>query len=255
MAERFPEVPIRPVEEVAEAAMVLLAVPDPQLADVAAQVAQVTRDGQIVAHTSGAQGCAVLQPVTDTGALPLALHPVMTFAGEPDDADRLVGCPWGITTDSEVGRAVGELFVQSVEGVPIHVPEHARPAYHAAIAYAANYVVTLLSDAQRMLDHVLAEPMAGPPPRSPDSAVLLRTIVGTAVDRALERRMDGLTGPVARDDAPAVLRHIDALAELDDASQDTNFAAAYIPMAERTAQMLHSIEVERVLSARRGGLL
>ncbi|WP_313770401.1 Rossmann-like and DUF2520 domain-containing protein [Corynebacterium anserum] len=257
-AERIPRVPVVSLEDAAQAALVIIAVPDPQLVEVIDQVAEVTRDGQIVAHTSGAHGCAVLQPVTDTGAIPLALHPVMTFGGSEEDCVNLTGCAWGITSDSEVGQAVAELLVASLDGVAISIPEDKRAAYHAAVAYAANYVVTLLSDAQRMLDYVLAEGTEGdgkncgssfpPPMNNPHSARLLRTIVPAAVNKAFDQRMCGMTGPVARDDAPAVLRHIDALRELEDNTHGMNFSAAYIPMAERTAQLLHSLEVERVLA-------
>lgn len=249
VAERLPNTAIVSLEEAAQAALVIIAVPDTVLESVIEQVAAITRDGQMVAHTSGAHGCEILQPITDTGALPLALHPVMTFAGNADDATHLMGCAWGVTADSETGNMVAELLVSSMGGVAVHVPEAKRPAYHAAISYAANYVVTLLSDAQRMLDHVLAEdPSEGPPPHTPESATLLRTIVPVAVDKALSQRMHGLTGPVARDDAPAVIRHIEALRALEKDSEAANFTGAYIPMAERTAQMLHSLEVERVLT-------
>ena len=264
VSERIPTVPVVSLEEAAQTQLVVLAVPDPELPAVIRRVAQTTRDGQMVAHVAGAYGCDILQPVTDTGALPLAMHPVMTFGGSTQDSMNLAGCAWGVTADSEVGQTVAELLVSSLEGYAVQIPEVNRPAYHAAIAYAANYVVTLLSDAQRMLDHVLGDDADGaagaggigggtgslssPPSHNPDSARLLDRIVRTAVDRALAQRMEGVTGPVARDDAPAVLRHIEALRKLESSSHGANFSGAYIPMAERTAQMLHSLEVERVLA-------
>ena len=95
----------------------------------------------------------------------------------------------------------------------------------------------------------------GQVPHNPDSAMLLRRLALAAVDNALESRMDQLTGPVARDDAPAVLRHIAALEELSDGSAGSaSFTAAYTTMAERTAQMRHAIEVERVLADKTMGL-
>ena len=155
-SKRIPTIPQLPLEQVAQAALVILAVPDPQLPTVIEEVAQHTQDGQMVAHTSGAFGCDILQPITDTGALPLALHPAMAFTGSPVDTERLTGCAWGITADSDQGLAVAELLVTTVAGVPIAIAEDKRPAYHAAMAHAGNHLVTLLSDAQRMMDHVLA---------------------------------------------------------------------------------------------------
>ncbi|QNP92527.1 MULTISPECIES: Rossmann-like and DUF2520 domain-containing protein [Corynebacterium] len=248
-AERIPTVPVVSVEQAAQAAVVILAVPDPQLPTVIEQVAAVTQAGQIVAHTSGALGCEVLQPVTDTGALPLALHPAMTFTGEPADADRLAGCAWGVTSDSDQGAAVAELLIQSLEGVPVPVPEQGRAAYHAAMSHAANHTVALLTDAQRMLDHALLSPDGDEQSAvypNPQSGFLLRRLVHAAVDNALDQRIDGLTGPAARDDAQAVLRHIQALRQLGGGM--TMLPEAYVHAAERTAQLAGALEVERVLA-------
>ncbi len=246
-SKRIPNIPQTSLSSTAQAALVVLAVPDPKLPDVIDKVAQHTRDGQIVAHVSGAFGCDILQPITDTGALPLALHPAMTFTGTPADSERLDGCAWGVTSDSEVGDVVAQTLVASLGGVPVAIPEHHRAAYHAAMAHAANHLVTLLTDAQEILDRVVDAPG-----ESPDSALLLRRIAHAAVDNALDKRMDGLTGPVARDDAAAVMRHLAALLELGDSAEEAtghgqSSDAAYTAMARRTALKAGAIEVERLL--------
>ncbi|MGJ4096919.1 DUF2520 domain-containing protein [Corynebacterium macclintockiae] len=246
-SKRIPNIPQTSLSSAAQAALVVLAVPDPKLPDVIEKVAQHTRDGQIVAHVSGAFGCDILQPITDTGALPLALHPAMTFTGTPADSERLDGCAWGVTSDSEVGDVVAQTLVASLGGVLVAIPEPHRAAYHAAMAHAANHLVTLLTDAQEILDRVVDAPG-----ESPDSALLLRRIAHAAVDNALDKRMDGLTGPVARDDAPAVMRHLAALRELGDSAEEAtghgqSSEAAYTAMARRTALKAGAIEVERLL--------
>ncbi|MGV0869123.1 Rossmann-like and DUF2520 domain-containing protein [Corynebacterium kalidii] len=244
---RLPGVPVYGadgVAEVAQAALVVLAVPDPQLPDVVLEVAEVVRAGQIVVHTAGALGCAVLQPVTDTGALPLALHPAMTFRGGPEDTDNLVGCAWGVTTDSETGAAVAELLVSTMGGVPVPVAEDQRTVYHAAMAHGANHLVTQVVEALRMLDHALGN--AGEDPRSP---LLLRRILPAAVEGALESRMAALTGPTARDDATTVLRHLAALRGVGTpAGRESDLASSYRQDAERTARAAGSLDVERALN-------
>ncbi len=94
-AERLlPGVDVLPVDEVVAAAdFVLVAVPDDALRPLVAGLAEagVWRPGQLVAHTSGAQGIAALNPAAARGVLALALHPVMTFTGRPEDLDRLDG--------------------------------------------------------------------------------------------------------------------------------------------------------------------
>lgn len=264
LAERLPGTRAIELGEAAQAGLILLAVPDPVLPEVIAEVAKYTGPGQLVAHTAGAFGCEVLQPITDTGAIPLALHPAMSFTGEPRDTERLPGCAWGITADSEEGFAVAEVLIQTLGGVPVRIPEHRRTLYHAAMAHAGNHLVTVLADAQRMMDYVLAghAPEMGEQAgvgavgdyaagnrtvgHYSESAVLLRSLAAAALDNALVERMDALTGSVARDDAPAVLRHLDAIGQLPDPA-GRGLQRAYRDLSRRTAQLRHAIDVERIL--------
>lgn len=246
LAQRLPGVPRITTADAAQSALVILAVPDTQLLAVTHEVAAVSRPGQIVVHTAGALGCAVLQAVTDTGALPLALHPAMSFTGGPEDTDRLAGCAWGVTVDSDTGAAVAELLVGALGGIPIPIAEEQRTLYHAAMAHGANHVVTAISESLRMLDRALAGPggLSVPVP-NPDSAVLLRNILPAVVDGVLERRMEALTGPTARDDVITVLRHLEALAGLGE--EASGLVEAYRSAAQRTARAVGSLDVERAM--------
>ena len=51
-------------------------------------------------------GVSVLEPAVRQGALPLALHPVMTFTGRPDDVDRLAGTSFGVTAPEVLIRPI-----------------------------------------------------------------------------------------------------------------------------------------------------
>jgi predicted short-subunit dehydrogenase-like oxidoreductase (DUF2520 family) len=48
--------------------------------------------GQLVVHTAGRYGTAVLAPAMAAGAIGLAIHPAMTFTGMSMDLDRLTDC-------------------------------------------------------------------------------------------------------------------------------------------------------------------
>ena len=88
----LPGTPHRRAEDVVRGAdLVIFAVPDDALAPLVAHLGDsgAFRPGVIVAHTSGSHGIGILHPATARGALPLALHPAMTFTGGPDDIDRL----------------------------------------------------------------------------------------------------------------------------------------------------------------------
>ena len=102
--------------------------------------------GRLIAHASGAHGTRVLDPATRAGALPLALHPVMTFTGRDDDVDRIKGVSFGVTAPEPL-RPVAEALVIEMGGEPVFIAEENRALYHAALAFAANHLVTLVAEA------------------------------------------------------------------------------------------------------------
>src|SRR3954463_4705341 len=96
----LPAVPVLPVPDVVERAeLVLLAVPDDALPALVQGLAATGawQPGQLVVHTRGRHGWRVLGPAVAAGAIPLALHPVMTFTGTSLDLVRLADCCFGVT--------------------------------------------------------------------------------------------------------------------------------------------------------------
>lgn len=236
-AERLlPGVPLLPPDEVvAVSELVLLGVPDDGLGGLVAGLAaaHAWRPGQLVAHVSGAQGLAVLAPATAAGALPLALHPSMTFTDRPEDLDRIVGVSYGVTAPEEL-RPVAEALVVEMGGEPVWVADSARPLYHAALAIGANHLVTLVAEAEDLLRTAgVAEP-----------GRVLGPLLGAALDNALRSGDAALTGPVARGDAGTVARHLDTLEE-----RAPGAVASYIAMARRTADRAQSAGLLRPADA------
>jgi len=223
-AERLlPGVPLLPPDEVVGAAeLVLLGVPDDRLGGLVEGLAasEAWRPGQLVAHVSGAHGLAVLAPAAAAGALPLALHPSMTFTDRPEDVDRVVGVCFGVTAPEGL-RPVAEALVVEMGGEPVWIADSARPLYHAALAIGANHLVALVAEAADLLRLAgVAEP-----------GRVLGPLLGAALDNALRSGDAALTGPVARGDAGTVARHLDTLEERAPAA-----VTAYTAMARRAAE-------------------
>jgi len=222
--ELLPGVPLLSAADVAERAeLLLLTVPDDVLATVAEGLVSTgaIRPGQIVVHASGRYGIGVLDAVRGRGALPLALHPVMTFTGTSVDLARLAGCGFGITAPAAF-RPMAEALVVEMGGEPEWIAEELRPLYHAALAFGANSLVTLVAQATDLL-------AAG---GVQEPARMLGPLLGAALDNALRSGDQALTGPVARGDAATVAAH---LAELDRIAPDSPVRAAYLAMARLTA--------------------
>jgi predicted short-subunit dehydrogenase-like oxidoreductase (DUF2520 family) len=222
-ARLLPGVPLLPADEVVAASdLVVLAVPDDVLAGLVAGLAETGswRRGQLLFHTSGAHGLAVLEPAERAGVLTLALHPAMTFTGAPEDTDRLVHAPFGVTSRVE-HRAVAEMLVLEMGGEPFWIAEADRRLYHAALVTGANHLVTLVAEAADLLRAAGVE--------APDR--VLAPLLTAALDNGLRRGDRGLTGPVSRGDVGTVRDHLQTLAERAPASVE-----AYAALARRTTE-------------------
>ncbi|MFD6155917.1 Rossmann-like and DUF2520 domain-containing protein [Nocardia sp. NPDC060256] len=236
---RLPDSEILPIEDVAaRSELLLLAVPDTELAGLARGLAgaKVVRPGTIVAHTSGANGVGVLAPLADIGAMPLAIHPAMTFTGHDEDITRLGNACFGITAADEIGYAIAQALVIEMGGEPVRVQEHNRALYHAALAHGSNHLVTLIVDALAALrislegPGLLGQQIVDDQPNGLAER-LLAPLASAALDNALRRGQSALTGPVARGDADAVAAHLTALE-----SVDPRLAEGYRALSLRTAE-------------------
>ncbi|BCL29812.1 Rossmann-like and DUF2520 domain-containing protein [Streptomyces aurantiacus] len=221
-ARLLPDVPLMTPEQVLDRAeLVLLTVPDDALPGLVEGLVDTgsVRPGQLLVHTSGRYGSRVLDPARRAGALPLALHPAMTFSGTPVDVQRLAGCSFGITAPDEL-RLAAEALVIEMGGEPEWIAEEARPLYHAALALGANHLVTLVAESMDLLRAAGVD--------APDR--MLGPLLGAALDNALRSGDAALTGPVARGDAGTVAVHV---AELRKHAPET--VAGYLAMARATA--------------------
>jgi predicted short-subunit dehydrogenase-like oxidoreductase (DUF2520 family) len=220
--DNFPRARLtEPAQVLADADLVLMTVPDDVLPGLIEGLAatEAPYAGRLVAHASGAHGVRVLEPATRAGALPLALHPVMTFTGREDDVDRIKGVSFGVTAPDPL-RPAAEALVIEMGGEPVFIAEQDRPLYHAALAFAANHLVTLVAEAASLLRQAGAD--------NPER--MLGPLLGAALDNALRFGDAGLTGPVARGDDSTVAAHVEVLGARDQAA-----LPAYRALARLTA--------------------
>lgn len=242
---RLPEAPILPIADVAaRAELIVIAVSDPAIADVARQIAPHVGAGRIVMHTAGSLGRAVLDDVALTGALTIAAHPAMTFAGLDDDADRLIGCPWGVTVGDELAKTVAELIIGEMGGRPFFVAENQRGLYHAAMAHGSNNLGAVVADAVELL----AGALVGTADYTDDAqrdqaAALLGPLLEASLHNTLKWGPRALTGPVVRDDVGTVVKHEHVIEQTLPGAKDS-----YRALAKRIAELRGSTEVLKYLA-------
>jgi predicted short-subunit dehydrogenase-like oxidoreductase (DUF2520 family) len=236
----FPDAKLAEPAEVAENAdLVLLTVPDDVLPGLIKGLAATGAPlrGRMLAHASGAHGIPILDDATRAGALPLAIHPVMTFTGRDDDVDRIKGVSFGVTAPDPL-RPAAEALVIEMGGEPVYIREENRALYHAALAFAANHLVTLVAQSADLLQHAGAD--------NPNR--MLAPLLSAALDNALRFGDNGLTGPVARGDDGTIASHIAAIEHSDPRAK-----SAYLALARLTADrainagLLRAEDAERLL--------
>ncbi|WP_328330066.1 DUF2520 domain-containing protein [Kribbella sp. NBC_00382] len=228
-ARLLPDVPVLAADEVtARADVVLVAVPDSAISEVARSLPLTAE--QYVVHLSGAHGLAVLQP---TVAIPVALHPPMTFTGDRPDLSAITFT----ATAPERARPVVERLVKALGADLQWVAEDQRARYHAGVVHGANHLTTLLAQAFAVLrDAGITDP-----------AATLRPLLSATLDNTLRSGHDALTGPIARGDVETVAAHLAVLrgrtastyAELARATVD--LAAADGRLERSTAERFYEV--------------
>jgi predicted short-subunit dehydrogenase-like oxidoreductase (DUF2520 family) len=168
----------------------VIATPDDVIASVAAAV-QPCPDA-VLLHLSGSLGLDVLAPHPRRGAL----HPLVALPDPGTGACRLVS---GVTF-AVAGEPIARSMVAALGGRAVEVPDEARVAYHAAACVAANHLVALLGQVERIARS------AGLP-----LDVFLPLARAAIDDVARVGPQLALTGPAARGDWQTLARHLDAL--------------------------------------------
>lgn len=193
------EPPLGRADDLREAAagvdVLVVATPDASIAEVAGSVepAEAT-----IVHLAGSLGLEVLAPHERRAAV----HPLTSLPNASIGADRLLAGGWFAVA----GDPVAEQIVTALGGRSVVVADADRSIYHAAACVAANHVVALLGQVERLA--VLAG--------VPLDAYLELTAGAVDSVRTLGAR-DALTGPAARGDVATIERHRAALpaAELE----------------------------------------
>lgn len=186
--------PLGPSEDVPPADVVLLCVPDAEIARLAASLPRPTG---LIGHLSGATA------LSDSGA-DFGVHPLQSFTGgEGADAFQGIGCV--VAGRSAEALAAARELAERLGGRPFEVADAQRAGYHAAASVASNFVVTLLAAAEQLAV------TAGIAPA--DARMLLAPLVRTTVANWAELGPgSALTGPIARGDIQTVERQRQAIA-------------------------------------------
>ena len=185
--------------------LLLLAVPDREIASVATELAaaKVVRKGSLVLHFSGALSSEVLSPLGAGGASVGSIHPLQSFTDVESAVERLSDTFLFFEGDDpERIRAVAE----DLGGRPVPIDPAGKVLYHAGAAAACNLAVAMIDLGVRLF----GEAGIGHEDAMAALLPLIKGTVGNLEDVGLP---GALTGPVSRGDADTVKAHLLAIRE------------------------------------------
>jgi predicted short-subunit dehydrogenase-like oxidoreductase (DUF2520 family) len=187
---------------VPDAAVVVLAVRDEAIAEVAKMIVAALPQPPVLLHCAGAlRGVEPFDGLSICGAA--LLHPLRSFSGGADDAS-LTGTVFGVEGD-ERGRDEALAIVRAVGGAPLVLDGGQLARYHAAAALVSNASVGLVDAASDLLASTGLE-------RRSATAALTALLASTVKNLEELGLPEALTGPISRGDVAVVARHLDALA-------------------------------------------
>jgi predicted short-subunit dehydrogenase-like oxidoreductase (DUF2520 family) len=172
------------------AAIVLLCVPEREIAPAAAALAK----GMLVGHVSASAPLELLAPHER-----FAMHPLMSVAGAEA---RFAGATCAI--DGSTRRALGtaRVLAERLGMRPRVIAAGDRALYHAAASAASNFLTTVEGMAERLALRAGLERDA-----------LVPLVRGTVDNWAARGAHGALTGPIARGDEDTVARQRAAVAD------------------------------------------
>lgn len=185
--------------------LLLIAVPDPALREVAERLAK-RRQADVALHTSGNLDASALDPLRHAGAAIGSLHPLKAFPRPLTDPAEARGVFFAVDGDP-AARALAHRIAAAWGGASAEVEADVRPLYHFAATLSAGGAVTILALAED-----LARRLGLPEAAVRGYLELCRGAVAQAVATGAPAAV--LTGPAARGDRATVAGHLEALREL-----------------------------------------
>jgi predicted short-subunit dehydrogenase-like oxidoreductase (DUF2520 family) len=182
----------------------LLSVPDDALSGLALRLAARSAPvGALAFHASGVMDSAVLAPLAAQGLACGSLHPAFSFAEPARAVETFAGTLCALEGDAPAMASLSA-FADAVGGRAFALKPGSKAAYHASLAIASNFLVTLTGFAQSVAAQAGIDDDC--------ARLLLGNLMHQSLDNALSLgAAAALTGPIVRGDVTTVERHLAVL--------------------------------------------
>ncbi len=192
--------------ELCTADIIMIAVPDDQIAMTAEKLAQCpVRPGTVAFHLSGLRSSDDLVSLAKIGCEVASVHPARSFSANAPG--RFKGTPCAVE-GSDVACALVEDAFSKIGGEVFKIDRNQKTLYHASTVMMSNYIVALLNCSTTILEHIglSNEQISG----------IQKSLAPQAVQNFLQNGPQSLTGPVSRGDIATVENEMKALSGYHD---------------------------------------
>ncbi|MEP7212274.1 MAG: Rossmann-like and DUF2520 domain-containing protein [Acidobacteriota bacterium] len=190
------------LDEIA-APVILITSADPEIAGIAAVLAEFVTPGTIVLHTSGSLSSDILSGLRAKDCSTGSMHPLVSISDPILGADRFGGVYFCIEGDAAAVDAATEIAA-ALGARPFAIATNFKQLYHAAAVTASGHLVTVINVAIEMLTACGIE-------ESTAKEVLMPLVFSTLENLRTQTPTQALTGTFARADADAFDRHMTAM--------------------------------------------
>jgi predicted short-subunit dehydrogenase-like oxidoreductase (DUF2520 family) len=193
-------------ENTFRADVILVAVPDPQIRNMAQSLTgfgQAACRERVFLHMSGSRGAQELDPLRRLGAHCGSLHPLLPLPWLLPSLPKPIF--FAVEGDSKA-RFWGARLARRAGGVPIEIKTRHKTLYHAAAALVGGHLMTVAELGARMLMR------AGVPTKRARRMIL--SPIPSTLRQYARLGEKAWTGPVARGDRETVSKHLAAFEKL-----------------------------------------
>ena len=200
--------------------LLVLAVSDDAIAEVAGLLAPLAGAVEAVVHLSGVTPVAVLEPLRGSCRLG-SFHPLQTLPSPEVGAARLEGAFVAITAEEDLFADRLFALAASIGAHPFELEDDDKALYHAAATAAGNYPVVVLAMARDLFAAAGVDFAAARP--------LVEAVIENAFTLGPEA---ALTGPASRGDVGTVLAQLEAVT-----AARPDLAPGFAALARATARI------------------
>jgi len=204
------------------AEVVFISTPDSVIKETAEDIAGLWKGdckGMVFFHLSGLLTSDQLSPLAQYGAETASLHPLQTIMDISNAKAGIKDCFFTLEGAMNAVESAKQI-VSSFGSSTLSIKKEDKILYHTSAVIASNYLVTLFSQAEQVIEAIGMR------------AEHLMPLVRTTVSNIEAYGRGALTGPVQRGDWATVKAHIDAIG-----IQFPDILSLYIELGRQTARL------------------